>query len=251
MIDIKKAEQEFRNYTSDFDMKESHIERKVRHTFRVEELCEKIAISIGMNEEDINLAKLIGLLHDIGRFKQYTIYSSYADEKTIDHGDFGVEILKKDNYIRKYVETNEYDEIILKAIKNHNKYEIESNLDEKEEMFSKIIRDADKIDIMHEATCEFWKNEEDIINKQQVSTKVMEQFMAKEVVDNKKAKEKIDGVIRTIAFIYDLNFKKSYEIIKENKYIDKIINRFNFENGDTKKQMEEIKKLANEYIDDK
>ena len=184
MIDINKAEEEFKTYTSNFDMNESHIERKVRHTFRVEKNCEKIATSIGMNDEEIKLSKLIGILHDIARFKQYTIYKTYDDTKSVDHGEFGIKILEENNYIRKYIEIDRYDDIILKSILNHNKYYISNDMNDIEKIYCKIIRDADKLDIMYEATCEFWKNEEETIQKQEVNNIVFDQFNSKEVIDN-------------------------------------------------------------------
>ena len=248
MIDIKKAEEEFKKYANSYDMSESHLYRKVTHTFRVEKLCEKIAISVEMNEEQINLAKLIGLLHDIARFEQYTKYKTFDDHKSIDHGDLGVEILEEDNYIRKYVETNKYDEIIKKAISNHNKYEISSNVNETEEVYCKIIRDADKLDIMYQATCESWKDKIKEINNQIISPKVLEQFISKEIVNKKDVNYDIDRLIIILAFIYDVNFKESYIQIKENKYIDKILDRFNFEKEETKEQIELIRKVANDYI---
>ena len=48
--------------------------------------------------------------------------------------------------IRKFIEDNQYDGIIKKAIENHSKLKIEENLDERTLLHSKIIRDADKID---------------------------------------------------------------------------------------------------------
>jgi len=251
MIDIKKAEEEFKRYTSKYDMRESHISRKVYHTSRVEELCEKIAISLEMSEEYVKLAKLIGLLHDIARFEQYTIYKTYDDRKSIDHGDFGVEILEKDNYIREYIETDEYDEIILKAIKNHNKYMIESNLSEKEEIFCKIIRDADKLDIMYQATVESWINDIERIEEQKITPEVLEQFFAKSTIDRVNVKEIIDRIVVIIAFIYDLNFKESYKILKENDCINKTFSRFNFEKEETKEKIRKIKKILNKYINNK
>lgn len=248
MIDIKKAEEEFKQYISKYDMSESHIERKVRHTFRVKELCEKIAISIGMNEEDINLAKLIGLLHDIARFEQYTIYKTYNDLKSIDHGDFAIEILKKDNYMRKYIETDKYDEIIKKAIKNHNKYQIETNLNEREELFCKIIRDADKLDIMYQATFESWVNDIEKIEAQVITPEVVKDFFSESTINRINVKELIDRIVVHIAFIYDLNFKESFKILKEEDYINKVLNRFNFKKEETKEKMEKIRNIANEYI---
>lgn len=248
MIDIKKAEEEFMNYTSKYNVNEPPISRKVYHTFRVEELCEKISISIGMNEEDINLAKIIGLLHDIARFEQYTRYKTYDDIKSIDHGNLGVEILEEDNYIRKYIETDEYDDIIKKAIWNHNKYVIDSNLNEKEKLFCKIIRDADKLDIMYLATTESWADNVKELEEQLITQEVLEQFYSKSTIDRINVKNYIDRVIVVLAFVYDLNFKESYKIIEQNNYIDKIINRFNFKEKETREQMELIRKIANNYI---
>ena len=45
----------------------------------------------------------------------------------------------------------------------HNKYEIEDGLDDRQMLFAKIIRDADKIDIFYEAVELFW-DENDVKN---------------------------------------------------------------------------------------
>lgn len=250
MIDIEKAEQEFKRYTNKYII-DKRIERKVYHTFRVEELCGKIAKFLEMSEDEVKLAKLIGLLHDIARFEQYTTYKTFDDIKSIDHGEHGVQILKNNNYIRKYIETDLYDEVINKAITNHNKYRLADNLSEKEEIFCKIIRDADKLDIMYQATCESWKEQINNIEKQAITLEALEQFVSNQIVNKRYISHDIDRVVVVMGFIYDLNFIESYKIIKENNYIDKIIDRFDFKNEDTKEQMELIRKTAKEYIDNK
>ena len=253
MIDIKKAEEEFKRYINNYDMNESHIERKVRHTFRVERICEELAILLNMSEEEINLAKLIGLLHDVGRFEQYTRYKTYDDIKSIDHANLGVEILEKDNFIRRYIETDKYDNIILKAIENHNKYCISKDVNEEERIFCEIIRDADKLDIMYEATCEFWVNDIEEMENQEIHPKVLEQFKEQKVVNKKYINKDVDvnRVIVILAFIYDFYINASYKIIKESNYINKMMNRFDFKNEETKNQMRLMQDIANEYIDNK
>ena len=47
---------------------------------------------------------------------------------------------EKDAGQERTFETDIYDNIIFKAIKNHNKYEIEKDLNEREELFCKIIK---------------------------------------------------------------------------------------------------------------
>ena len=140
------------------------------------------------------------------------------------------------------------DGIILKAIKNHNKYEIETNLNEMEETFCKIIRDADKIDILYQATCETWKDDIQKIEGQIITQEVINNFYSKCTINRINVKEIIDRIVVHIAFMYDLNFEESFKILKENDYINRIFDRFNFKKEETRMQMEQIQKVANDYI---
>ena len=149
MIDFEEAEKQFKQYVSSYDMKNENIKLKLEHSFRVEQESYNIAQSLNLSEEQKELAKLIGLLHDIGRFEQVTIYNTFKDSVSIDHAEFGVEQLIKNNFIRRFISTSKYDKIIFEAIRNHNKYSIDSNLNEEEMLQAKIIRDADKLDIMN------------------------------------------------------------------------------------------------------
>jgi len=248
-IDLEKAKQEFLKYTEKFDLEEKHIKRKQLHSLRVMEISKKIAESLKLTQEEIELATLIGLLHDIARFEQYTKFETFNDLMSIDHADYGVEILNKD--IRKYIEQDKYDEIIKKAIKNHNKYAIEEGLSEKELLFAKIIRDADKLDIFYEAVNMFWKDTKEDIEKTVISENVYEQFIQNKIIKREKNKEQdtVDKVIAVIAFIFDINFRESLGAIRQENYINKILDRFNFEDKDTKIKMEEIRKKANKYVE--
>ena len=249
MIDIKKAEEEFKIYTSKYNMNEPKILMKYNHTFRVEELCGQIASMLKLDKEKVNIAKLIGLFHDLARFEQYTKYKTYDDLKSIDHGDLAVEILKSDNYIRKYIETDKYDNNILKSIEYHNKYSIGDDLDEEGILFSKIIRDADKLDIIYIKVNETLIQQKEKVENELITKEVFEQFMAKETVNRLNVKNKIDTVIVLLAFIYDINFKETYKIIKENRYVDRIIDLFDFKEKETIDKMKLIKEKTNEYLD--
>lgn len=77
MIDFNIAKKAFKDYVASFDINNSKIRLKIEHTYKVVEACEYIAKDLKLNEEDINLAKLIGLLHDIGRFKQLKNFNSF------------------------------------------------------------------------------------------------------------------------------------------------------------------------------
>src|SRR5699024_106281 len=102
-IDIRNAENEFLQYTKKFDLNNPNIDRKVYHSIRVSRISKEIAKDLNLSDEEIDLAMLIGILHDIGRFEQFTVYKTYNDLKSIDHGRLGVDILTENNYIRKYI----------------------------------------------------------------------------------------------------------------------------------------------------
>ena len=125
-LNLNTAQKEFLKYTEQFDLKNENIKRKQLHSLRVMKISREIATKIGLAQNDIDLATLIGLLHDIARFEQYTQFQTYRDLESFDHGDYAIKILEKD--IRKYIETPEYDDIIKVGIKNHNKYQIEEGL---------------------------------------------------------------------------------------------------------------------------
>ncbi len=252
MIDIKKAQEKFINFTKNYDLTERKIKMKQTHSIRVMNVMKKLAEGIGLNQEDIELAKLIGLLHDIGRFDQYTKYKTYKDHLSIDHADLGAEILFSQNQIKEYTEDEKDYEVIKKAIVNHNKYELNTNeLTEREELFCKLIKDADKIDIMYEGIEIFWKNKEEELEKQEICDEVYKSFLNKKLIKNEMKKSELDKMVGMISFIYDFNFKQSYKYIQEKNFIEKMLNRFNFENEETKRRFEIIQELANKYIENK
>ena len=190
MIDIKKSKDEFMKYTNNYDIENENIERKIYHSLRVMEISKKIATNMGLENEKIELATLIGLLHDIGRFEQFKIYQTYSDLESIDHGDLGADILKQNNFIRNFIKEAKYDEIILKSVQNHNKYKIADDLNKEEKLFCKIVRDADKIDILYEAIEIFWKKGREEIQNDLISDKVYNEFLNKKLIKKDKNMKK-------------------------------------------------------------
>ncbi len=255
MIDIKHAQMAFRDYVKPYDITNGKIELKIKHTFRTVEVAKKIAEDLNLNEEQCLLAELISLLHDIGRFEQVRIYNTFRDDESIDHADLGVKILFEDGKIRKFIQDTKYDDIIYKAVKNHNKFQIEEGLKEEELLQAKIVRDADKTDIFARFALdvELCKNvlyDYKEMAKQTVSPKIMEKFAKYEQVNRNEFKRDIDSYINIIAFIFDYNFITGLKIIKQNHYIERTMEPIcTCEN--TKEQMQTIINIANTYIEER
>lgn len=250
MVEIEKAKKEFVSYVDKVKINSPRAQMKFGHIMRVSKNCKRLATDLGLTEEKIQLAELIGLLHDIGRFEQYKIVDQ---TKKFDHGEAGVEILKKDNYIRKYIEENKYDDIIYTAIYEHNQYELTEGLTKEEELFSKIIKDADKIDILYESIYIYWQDAERIqkVEEGKLSKKMLENFYQHKLADSRNKMSETDQILRYASFVFDINFPCSFKILKENDNVSKMIDRFHYQVPETKAEMMEVKKIAKEYISNK
>ena len=250
-MNLENAKKEFEIFVQQYDLEYPKMKRKLKHSYRVMENTGKIPKSLNLNEEEIEKAKIIGLLHDIGHFETIQIKDILKEDKKIDHGDYGVEILQKDNYIRRFIDQDKYDNIIFKAIKNHNKFKIEEGLSEEELLYAKIIRDADKLDIFYEGVEMFWTKPEEIeeVNNSKLSNKVVEAFNNNILIDRKDVLTKADGILSFIGFVFDINFKYDFEVLKKEDYINRILNKFRFKDKTTLNQMNQVRRTINEYIE--
>lgn len=259
MIDITKAKKAFKEFLERYKTDEDVLgfELKIVHTYHVVDNARLIAEKLKLSEEDIKLAELIALLHDVGRFEEIT-YLKQFDNATFNHAEHGVKMLFEQGLIREFIKENTYDGIIKVAIANHNRLAIEDGLDERTLLHAKIIRDADKLDNFRvkkeekiEAIFPGRVKDKEHIETSTVSDKVYETVLKKQCVNIYDRQTAIDCWVCVLAFVYDLNFKETFEIIKENNYIDVLIDRFTYVKAKTKERMETIRGVIKEYIEER
>ncbi len=245
MIDIEKAKKVFNDYVENYDKNNPRIAFKIAHTYRVVDVAEKISKELKLDEEQVNLAMLIGLLHDIGRFEQVRKYDTFEDKLSEDHADLGVKILQENNFISEFCEDEKYYNTILVAIKNHNKFKIAENLTEEEILQAKLVRDADKIDILKSITIENLDvlMDDDNINNSKISNEILDDFYHERQTKRALLKTPMDEYISYVGMIFDINFIPSLKILKEKGYINTIIDKCKNE------EMPNIRKFINNYMD--
>ena len=245
----------FKKYLKNYDITQDRIALKVRHTYGVVEFSEWIARKLELEEEDVELAKLIAYLHDIGRFEQAKQYDDFTDGEKMDHAQYGVKILFEEGLIRDFITEDKFDNIIYKAIFNHNRYKIEEGLNPRELLHAKIIRDSDKLDNFQikqtQSFYTLYRKTEEEVSKQFISEKVYESFLQHQCILSADRKTDLDHWISILGFIYDLNFKISYKYLYQEDAIFKLVDRISYQQEDTKKKMEEIKKVANQFLENK
>ena len=79
-IDFKHARGVFEDYLNGYDREDEKIKLKIIHTYGVVKSAREIGHRMHLNEEDQQLAELIALLHDIGRFQQLRLYNSFSNK---------------------------------------------------------------------------------------------------------------------------------------------------------------------------
>lgn len=85
------------SYTDAYDATNPRIALKIEHTYHVAEACDAVAREQGWSSEDIDLAWLCGLLHDMGRFEQLRRWDTFKDAESMSHAVLGIEILFGEN----------------------------------------------------------------------------------------------------------------------------------------------------------
>lgn len=252
VINRKNVINAFAEYVRNYDPSDEKIKLKIDHTYRVAGLCQRIAESLGLSEPDVDIAWLLGMLHDIGRFEQIRRFGTFNDAQSVDHAEFGADLLFKEGLIRKFAEgyyeecelaepENQEDEQIIKnnehhnkdtgllemAIRQHNKYRVKEDLTERQRMFCDILRDADKVDIfkvnadipmeiIYDVTTEELKN--GVITKE-----VLESFYKKETVLKSVRRSAVDHIVGHISLLFELVYKESYRQAKEQGYVYKLL----------------------------
>lgn len=274
-INRKNVINAFAEYVRNYDPSDEKIKLKIDHTCRVAGLCQRIAESLGLSEPDVDIAWLLGMLHDIGRFEQIRRFGTFNDAQSVDHAEFGADLLFKEGLIRKFAEGyyeecelarsgNEEAEQIIKnnehhnkdtgllemAIRQHNKYRVKEDLTERQRMFCDILRDADKVDIfkvnadipmeiIYDVTTEELKN--GVITKE-----VLESFYKKETVLKSVRRSAVDHIVGHISLLFELVYKESYRQAKEQGYVYKLLDfksdvpEVNAEFGDMRKYVDEF-----------
>lgn len=274
-INRKNVINAFAEYVRNYDPSDEKIKLKIDHTYRVAGLCQRIAESLGLSEPDVDIAWLLGMLHDIGRFEQIRCFGTFNDVQSVDHAEFGADLLFKEGLIRKFAEGyyeecelarsgNEEAEQIIKnnehhnkdtgliemAIRQHNKYRVKEDLTERQRMFCDILRDADKVDIfkvnadipmeiIYDVTTEELKN--GVITKE-----VLESFYKKETVLKSVRRSAVDHIVGHISLLFELVYKESYRQAREQGYVYKLLDfksdvpEVNAEFGDMRKYVDEF-----------
>lgn len=222
----------FTSYVQTFKYKnlelQQNIDLKKDHTRRVCEEIINLGEQLGLNEDELRLAEIIALLHDIGRFEQYARYKTFLDGKSENHAELGIQILAKHRVLKQFDAATR--DVILRSIQYHNRASLPREETETCLFFSKLLRDADKLDIWKVVTDYYHRKNRErngaielgLPDTSGFSEEVYRDLMNKKIVDIKHVNNLNDFKLLQIGWIFDINFKPTLYHIKERRYLEMI-----------------------------
>ena len=222
----------FNKYVEQFASPDPNIQAaldlKQEHTRRVCEAILDIGRYEGLRGEDFHMAEATALLHDIGRFEQYRKYKTFSDGRSENHALLGVKVIQANRILEDL--DPEKAEIIIRAVKCHNRAALPVKENGRGLFFMKLLRDADKVDIWRVVT-DYYRNahrarnqtiELNLPDEPEISDSVCRSLMKGNIVQMTDLKTLNDFKLLQIGWIYDVNFRRTFQIVQEKGYLERI-----------------------------
>ncbi len=143
------AEEWLSSYISGFRNKEGELhpllELKRSHSRRVAENCRRIAGELGWAGPLLERALSAAILHDTGRFPQYTTWETFYDGASADHGALGEKVLREEF---PWPDPEGEDAfVVLEGVRLHNRRTLPETVSPAALPVVRIVRDSDKMDV--------------------------------------------------------------------------------------------------------
>lgn len=208
-------------YSDDADI-QAHVRLKEDHTARVCDYMGQLAGSLRLSPEQETLARLVALFHDVGRFRQYTKYRTFNDFRSEDHACLGVRILRETGVLTELPPAQQA--LVQKAVRYHNGREIPRD-DADTVFFARMIRDADKLDILAMIT-----SENALLRMlpmpeyggQQVSAPTLDCILGGQVARFEHIRTAADLLLFRMSWVFDMNFPWTFQMVQQRQYLEKM-----------------------------
>ena len=223
----------FRRYVARFISPDPLIQKNIRlkadHTKRVCENIRLLARAETLGEKECCLAEVIALFHDLGRFEQFSKYKTFKDSDSEDHAALGVRVLKESGIISHLPRKEQH--IIYKAIEYHNRMQIPREEENEEVVFySKLIRDADKLDILKLITEHYegsGTSSNPALELYLPDSPACSEAIIRDILNNRMAnisdvKNINDVNLLRLSWVFDLNFPETFVQLERQGYLEKI-----------------------------
>ncbi len=229
---INKLSIWFDNYAHSFKSGPQELNEAVllkhEHTKRVCSNMDSLCKSISLENSLLFSARITALFHDVGRFQQYKDHGTFQDRKSVNHSQLGLKIIDENHLFDDFPQ--DLSQKIRTAILYHSARSIPDNLTKDQDLLCRLIRDADKLDI-YSIAASYYNNpsqaqkeifETGIPDLPTVSPQICSAVANGLTVDFSMIRCLNDFKLIQVGWVYDLNFTRSFQLIKERGHFDQI-----------------------------
>jgi hypothetical protein len=218
-------------FYGDEDYVNANLKMKEDHSRRVCGEMLYLADELSLAENERLIAETIALLHDVGRFPQFVKYRTYHDPRSVNHCLLALDVVQKENLLSELPVDER--ESIESAIKYHGDKELPFDLTGDTLLLSKMIRDADKLDIYYVITQSYIRHKNDPDNFKleielpdtpEYSGEVLDAVALGRLIDNKTLRTWNDIKLCALGWVFDVNFIPTLMRIKQRRFLETIFN---------------------------
>jgi hypothetical protein len=231
---LDKLKAWFDDYVAGFYGEDAYINANLKlkedHSRRTCDEMRYLAEELSLNDNQMRVAELIALLHDIGRFGQFVKYKTYNDTRSEDHCLLSLKVLRETKVLDGIDKKEK--QLIEKAIKYHGQKQLPGGLDGECLLFSQLIRDADKLDVFYVVT-EYYRQYRDnpdefmlkldFPDEPRYSKRILEDILQGRLVDYKSLQTLNDARLLQLGWVYDINFAATLKRIRQRRFLERII----------------------------
>lgn len=222
----------FSGYTDTFTLEnERHqqsIVLKKKHTFDVCKWTVNIGERLGLNGRDMLIAETSALLHDAGRFEQCRSYGTFWDKHSFNHAEAGAGIIREHRLLKRFSEEEQH--IITTAVRYHNAFRIPDSVRGRELFFLRLLRDADKIDILQIFSHYYHQPAEerchiaglDLLDGNGCSPAILDDLRNHRNTNRDVVRTTADHLLLKFSFLFDINFDESLKVLTEEGCLERL-----------------------------
>jgi HD superfamily phosphodiesterase len=230
--DLKPFIDWFKAYTAGYITGEQGLDSgillKREHSLEVLAKARLILDSLGW-DDDLRLnTEAAALLHDVGRFPQFARHGTFRDDLSGNHARLGVEVLSRNPLLADLPGRGR--KLVLGCVFLHNKGQVPGGLPEDLEAATRLVRDADKLDIMRVIAKEVLRpGERDrtiVLNltdsRELYSPDLLERIRHRLPIDYRRLKYVNDLVLAVCGWVHDMNYPAAFRLLLENGHLKEL-----------------------------
>jgi HD domain len=203
-----------------------NIDLKIVHTRKVYDVMALLCAGEELSPEETRIALSTALLHDVGRFPQFKRWRTFRDSESDNHARLAIDVIRAEKLLAGIDPAEQL--LIEEAVRFHNLLELPKKYRSPSDLFIRLIRDADKLDIWRvfvellsqpprdrasAATLGFADDPE------RVSESCLNNLASGSIIRLDSVTTINDFKLLQISWVYDLNFATSRKLLLERGHI--------------------------------